>query len=142
MTNYLDTFISNHSFWAMAFSGIGVTAILGAIKFIKFIIKVILKHKPCNRTNESAPITANILESQSDTQLKLDINNILSSIKQDLSHQQEQTFLRYYQKYKEQICPDDAKELYNQYQTIHSEFMPDYPALLSNLVGLLEAIDE
>lgn len=125
----LLTSIFSHPVIAVAFSGIGVTIISGIVKFIK--------------TNYSKKVQSTqhiAVESTppQPSQLQQDIQIIKNSILRDYSYAQKETFVRFFNKYKDKFKTEDITTL----QVESSKISPDYGILLSALLGLIESIQE
>lgn len=75
---------------------------------------------------------------QEPSQLQKDIQIIENSIKHDLSYQQKNVYLRFFNKYKGSFSNDDIDSLNKK----SSASLPKYDNLLSELLGLIESIQE
>lgn len=75
---------------------------------------------------------------QEPSQLQKDIQVITKSIKCDLSFKQKNVYLRFFNKYKKYFSKDDIDSLNKK----SSEFSPEYDNLLSELLGLIESLQE
>ena len=126
MLNFLNK-IFNHSSISTFFSGIGTT-------FIQAIISKFHKSKTPNIKNDPQPQYIK----QEPSLLQNDILTIKKSIQTDLTYKQEETFTRYFNKYKNKLNSKDVDMLNEQ----SSSFLPNYNILLSKLLGLIEAIEE
>lgn len=75
---------------------------------------------------------------QEPSPLQKDIETIKKSLKYELSSQQKNTYLRFFNKYKNHFSPEDINSLRKK----SSEFSPNYENLLSELLGLIESIEK
>ena len=86
---------------------------------------------------EEAPITPQVIP-QEPSQLQKDIETIKKSLKYDLSSQQKNIYLRFFNKYKKSFSKDDIDLLNKE----SSKLLPKYDNLLNELLGLIEALEE
>lgn len=115
-------------FIAVPFSGFG-TAVFSSIqnKFSK-------KEQPSDRLNALnavEPVTNSAI-----SELTEDILAIQNSINRDLPYDQKNVFIRFFNKYKDNLKQSDVEKLSNEADS----FVPNYSNLLSRLLGLLEAL--
>lgn len=139
LVNFLDDIFTNHPVFSVAFSGFGITIISILIYLIRKTLKSFKCSNPKTLTSESEtiitipPLTEPTL---SFPQIESDIKVIEQSIKFDLSYNQKNIFLRYFNKYKNNFKRIDVDSL-NKQLTL---FSPDYSSLLSQLLGLIETL--
>lgn len=138
--DFLDNIFTNHPVLSIAFSGFGL-ALIPAIFCISK--KIWASHKHSNSQTFTSEIKTNIIFSQPEqtnnpSKIESDIKTIENSIKFDLSSNQKNVFLRYFNKYKNQLNKNDVGSLYKQL-TLSST---NYSSLLSQLLGLIEALNK
>lgn len=139
--NFINDIFKNYPVFSVAFSGFGISLISVLIYVIR---KISNSHKQRSDLQKLLPEPENtitdspklkpIIES---SQIESDIKEIEHSIKFDLSHDQKNIFLRYFNKYKDNFCKDDIEELNKRLSTS----FPNYSNLLSQLLGLIEALN-
>lgn len=138
--NFMDNIFSNHPVLSIAFSGFGI-AIVSAIIYI--IRKIMTSHKHyysqifSPESETTIPISPQTELTINFPQIDSDIETIERSIKFDSNYNKKIIFLRYFNKYKNNFCQDDVETLSQQ----SSSSYPDYPSLLSQLLGLIEALN-
>ena len=73
-------------------------------------------------------------------EIETDINKIKNSISTDLPNEQKQTFLRYYEKYRNQL--QEATTIYDTFESITASQIPikSYETPLSSLLGQIERL--
>lgn len=126
MLKFLHSIFSN-SFISTFFSGFGTALIQWLTS--KF-------HK-----NKSTSVENNVKSQDNKPELspiQKDISAIQKSIQSDLSSRKEEIYYRYFNKYKNKFSTDDISNLNKQ----SSEIFPNYNILLSELLGLIESIEE
>ena len=90
-----------------------------------------INRKECNK--KETPTVPQELSS-----IQKDIQTIQYSIDRHFSYQQKNTYLRFFNKYKESFSKDDIDSLNKE----SSEFSPKYDNLLSKLQGLIESLEK
>jgi len=89
------------------------------------------------RSIEETPTVPQIVP-QEPSQIQKDIQTIQHSIRCDLSYDQKNVFLRFFNKYKKSFSKDDIDSLNKK----SSESFPKYDNLLNELLGLIESLEE
>ena len=106
---------------------------IGTLIFDK-ILSQFKKEKKTKKISETPTVPVLKIPSQ----LQKDIQTIENSIKHDISHDQKNVYLRFFNKYKSHFSSDDIILLNKK----SSEICPNYGNLLSELLGLIESIQE
>lgn len=134
----LDKLFNAHPFLSVAFSGFGISLISLIILTYKIIKRQSLKKqsKQCTEDFSKISDTSSIQSTTAN-----DINTIKSSLS-SLFPFQEEIYVRYFNKYKKKLDPNDVTLLNEQYEHLRQTSIPNYSILLNKLIGLLEAIDE
>lgn len=128
-----DELFTNHTTLAVAFSGFGLIIIP---YFTNKIIKYLKVHKETQSSNECNENNLPTVK-----QIEIDINTLKASINQVYTFQ-EGTFIRYFNKYKHKLDPNDTLLLNKQYESLKKSSLPNYAIIINKLIGLLEAINE
>lgn len=104
------------------------------------LIKLIVRKKKAKIEPKNCSIIPNTPKNTILCEIEDDINKIKSSISIDLPNEQKQTFLRYYEKYRNQMQNADA--IYDTFESITVSQTPikSYDAPLSSLLGQIERI--
>lgn len=104
------------------------------------LIKLIFRKKKEKTEPNNYSIVPSTPKSAILCEIEDDINKIKISISIDLPNEQKQTFLRYYEKYRNQL--QNAKAIYDTFESIAASKTPikSYDAPLSSLLGQIERL--
>lgn len=104
------------------------------------LIKLIYKKKKTKPEQNNYSTIPNTPPNTILHEIETDINKIKNSISTDLPNEQKQIFLRYYEKYRNQL--QNAKTIYDTFESITASQAPikRYDAPLSSLLGQIEQL--